>query len=159
MNDSVPMTQEAYNRLTREIERLEKEEMPPILERLAAARAEGDLSENAEYHDARESQAFLMAKIGDLKSRAARAQIIDMSTINHDEIRFGAKISVKRLRDARVMNYQLVGSGDEDPINGKILSTSPLGRGFLGKKKGDLCEIKVPAGLVKYEVLDISYDD
>ncbi len=159
MSDSIPMTQDAYNRLMKEIEKLEKEDLPPILERLAAARAEGDLSENAEYHGARESQGLLMAKITELKSRASRAQIIDTSMINHDEIRFGAKITVKRLRDNRTIQYQLVGAGDDDARNGKILSTSPLGRGFLGKKKGELCEIKVPAGIVKYEVLDISYDE
>lgn len=158
MNEALPMTREAYNRLKDEIERLEKEELPPILERIANARAEGDLKENAEYHGARESQSLLMAKISDLKNRAARAQIIDVSKVRHDEIHFGATIVVKRLRDNRTMTYQLVGSGDEDFSQGKILSTSPLGRGFMGKKLGEVAEIKVPRGLEKYEVLDIKYE-
>lgn len=153
------MTREAYKRLKDEIERLEKEELPPILERLAAARAEGDLSENAEYHGARESQGLLMAKISDLKSRAARAQIVDMSLINHDEIRFGATIVVKRLRDDKTITYQLVGAGDEDFAAGKILVTSPLGKGFLGKKVNEIAEIKVPAGINKYEILEVKYDE
>ncbi|MBQ9371443.1 MAG: transcription elongation factor GreA [Thermoguttaceae bacterium] len=159
MSDPIPMTREAYKRLKDEIERLEKEELPPILERLAAARAEGDLSENAEYHGARESQGLLMAKISDLKSRAARAQIVDMSLINHDEIRFGATIVVKRLRDDKTITYQLVGAGDEDFAAGKILVTSPLGKGFLGKKVNEIAEIKVPAGINKYEILEVKYDE
>ena len=159
MSDPIPMTREAYKRLMDEIERLEKEELPPILERLAAARAEGDLSENAEYHGARESQGLLMAKISDLKSRAARAQIVDMSLINHDEIRFGATIVVKRLRDDKTITYQLVGAGDEDFAAGKILVTSPLGKGFLGKKVNEIAEIKVPAGINKYEILEVKYDE
>ena len=159
MSDAVPMTREAYARLQAEIERLEKVELPPILERIANARAEGDLKENAEYHGARESQSLLLAKIGELKNRAARAQIIDPSMIRHDEIRFGATITVKRLRDSCTLKYQLVGSGDEDFNSGKILSTCPLGRGFMGKKVGEIAEIKVPRGLEKYEVLEICYGE
>ena len=159
MSDAIPMTREAYNRLKDEIDRHEKEELPPILERLAAARAEGDLSENAEYHGARESQGLLMAKIADLKSRASRAQIVDMSQVNHDEIRFGATIVVKRLRDNKTITYKLVGAGDEDFMAGKILVTSPLGKGFLGKKVNEIAEIKVPAGLNKFEILEIRYDE
>ena len=159
MNDPLPMTREAYNRLRDEIERLEKEELPPILERIANARAEGDLKENAEYHGARESQSLLMAKISDLKSRAARALIIDSSKVRHDEIHFGATIVVKRMRDKREFTYQLVGAGDEDFAKGKILSTCPLGKGFMGKKLGEIAEIKVPRGLEKFEILDIKYED
>ena len=159
MNDALPMTREAYNRLKDEIERLEKEEHPPILERIASARAEGDLKENAEYHGARESQSLLMAKISDLKSRAARALILDASKVRHDEIRFGATIVVKRLRDNRTFTYQLVGAGDEDFAKGKILSTCPLGCGFMGKKLGEIAEIKVPRGLEKFEVLEIKYEE
>ncbi len=158
MSEPLPMTREAYNRLKSEIERLEKEELPPILERIASARAEGDLKENAEYHGARESQSLLMAKISDLKSRAARAQIVDPASVRHDEIRFGAIITVKRLRDNKTIKYQLVGAGDEDFVAGKILSTCPLGRGFMGKKVGEIAEIKVPRGLEKFEVLEIQYE-
>lgn len=157
-NAPIPMTREGYARLKKEIERLENEEMPPILERLAAARAEGDLKENAEYHGARESQGLLQAKINDLKNRIGRAQIIDPSTIPQDEIRFGATIVVKRLKDGRVLNYTLVGAGEEDFDSGKILCTCPLAQGFLGKKVGDVAEIKVPAGLLKFEVQEISYN-
>lgn len=158
MYDPIPMTREGYNRLKKEVERLENEEMPIIVERLANARAEGDLSENAEYHGARESQGMLQAKINDLKSRIGRAQIIDASTIPQDEIRFGASITVKRLNDNKTLHYTLVGAGDEDFDAGKILVTSPLARGFLGKKVGETAAIQVPAGLKRFEILEIKYE-
>lgn len=158
MYDPIPMTREGYNRLKKEVERLENEEMPVIVERLANARAEGDLSENAEYHGARESQGMLQAKINDLKNRIGRAQIIDQSAIPQDEIRFGASIKVKRLNDNKTLHYTLVGAGDEDFDAGKILVTSPLARGFLGKKVGDKADIMVPAGLKKFEILEIKYE-
>lgn len=158
MSEPIPMTREGYNRLKKEVERLENEEMPEIVTRLANARAEGDLSENAEYHGARESQGLLQAKINDLKSRIGRAQIIDPSSIPQDEIRFGATIRVKRLNDNRELRYTLVGAGDEDFDEGKILVTSPLARGFLGRKAGDIAEIRVPAGLKRFEILEIKYE-
>ena len=99
MSDSIPMTREAYTRLNEEIEKLEKVELPIILENLANARAEGDLRENAEYHGARERQGLLMARINELKSRAARAQGVDTSLVLHDEIRFCVFITVKILWD------------------------------------------------------------
>lgn len=158
MFDPIPMTREGYNRLKKEIERLENEEMPIIMEKLATARAEGDLKENAEYHGARESQGMLHAKINDLKSRVGRAQIIDPSMIPQDEIRFGATIRAKRRNDNEEVRYTLVGAGDEDFETGKILVTCPLAVGFLGKKVGDIVEIKVPAGIKTFEVLEIIYE-
>ncbi len=158
MYDPIPMTREAYNRLKKEIDRLEHEEMPVILERIANARAEGDLSENAEYHGARESQGLMQAKINELKSRIGNAKIIDTSDVPQDEIRFGATITVLRLDTKKELTYTLVGIGDDDSLKGRILVTSPLARGFLGKKVGDKCEIKVPAGIRKFEILKISYD-
>lgn len=157
--DPIPMTREGYNRLKKEIERLETEEMPVILERLANARAEGDLSENAEYHGARESQGLLQAKINDLKNRIGRSQIIDPSAMPQDEIRFGAAIVVKRLNDNKVLHYTLVGAGEEDFETGKILVTCPLAQGFLGKKVGDKVDIRVPAGIKKFEIQSIKYGE
>ena len=159
MDDAIPMTREGYNRLKKEIERLETEEMPVILERLANARAEGDLSENAEYHGARESQGLLQAKINDLKNRIGRAQIIDPASMPQDEIRFGASIEVKRLNDNRTFHYTLVGAGEEDFDTGKILVTCPLAQGFLGKKVGDVAEIRAPKGLQKFEIKSIKYGE
>ena len=144
--------------LNKIFERLEKEEMPLVLERIASARAEGDLSENAEYHGAREHQALLKAKIDMLKGRLSNAQIIDPSEMPQDEIRFGATIVIKNLDDDTVSRYTLVGAGDEDFAAGKILSTCPLAQGFLGKKAGDVVEIQVPVGLLKFKIQEVFYE-
>lgn len=158
MSDLIPMTRKGYDKLRAEIERMETEEMPVILERLAEARSEGDLKENAEYHGARESQGLLQARIDDLRAKLSRATILDPSTMPQDEIRFGATILVKRLSNGMKEEYTLVGAGEEDFDEGKILVTSPLARGFLGKKVGDTTEIEVPAGLMEFEVLEVRYE-
>lgn len=152
------MTREGYNKVRAEIDRMENEEMPIILERLATARAEGDLKENAEYHGARESQGLLQARINELKGKLSRATIIDPSTMPQDEIRFGASIQVKRLNTGQTEEYTLVGAGEEDYLEGKILVTSPLAQGFLGKKVGNKVKIQVPAGLQEFEILKVSYE-
>jgi transcription elongation factor GreA len=159
MSDAIPMTREGYNKLKSEAERLEKEEMPLILERLANARAEGDLKENAEYHGARESQGMLQAKINDLNAKLSRATIIDPADMPKGEIRFGATIVVEDLEMGDEDEYTLVGAGEEDYLEGKILVTSPLAQGFLGKKVGDVAEIQVPAGVRKYKVLKVDYGE
>ena len=158
MSNYVPMTQEAYDRKKTEIERLEREEMPKIAEKIAAARDEGDLKENAEYHAQREAQGMLQAKINQLKSQLANASIVDPSKIKKDEIAFGAKVTVKDLDYDDEEEFPFVGSGDEDYDAGKYLITSPMGQGLLGKKVGDKVEIPVPKGTLKFEVLKIEYD-
>ncbi|MDR1963326.1 MAG: transcription elongation factor GreA [Planctomycetaceae bacterium] len=157
-SDAIPMTREGYNKIKAEVERLENEEMPVILERLANARAEGDLKENAEYHGARESQGLLQARINELKVKLSRATILDPSTMPQDEIRFGAKIKVQKTGSKKPEEYTLVGAGEEDYDAGKILVTSPLAQGFLGKKKGDVAKIQVPNRLLEFTVLDVSYE-
>jgi transcription elongation factor GreA len=158
MNESVPMTREGYDRLKAEVARLESEEMPRIAEKLAEARAEGDLKENAEYHAQRENQGMLMAKINQIKSKLANATIIDTSTLPKDVVSFGASVLVKDLEFGDEETFTLVGSGDEDYQTGKILLTSPIGQGLLGKKIGEIAEVNAPAGLLKFEVLAISFE-
>ncbi len=158
MSSSIPMTREGYNKIRAELDRLESEEMPVILERIATARAEGDLKENAEYHGARESQGLLQARINELKGKLSRATILDPTDMPQGEIRFGASITVKRLNSGQTEEYTLVGAGEEDYLEGKILVTSPLAQGFLGKKVGDIAKIQVPAGLVEFEVLSVNYE-
>ena len=155
MSDSIPMTRDGYNKLRQYLDRMEQEEMPVIVARIAEARAEGDLKENAEYHGARESQGLLQARINELKGKLTRAVIMDASTGPQDEIRFGVRFKVKRLSNGMTEEYELVGAGEEDFDEGKILSTSPLGRGFNGKKVGQIAEIEVPAGLRKFEIISI----
>ena len=157
MSDSIPMTREGYSKLRAEVERLENEEMPVILERLANARAEGDLSENAEYHGARESQGLLAARINELKSKLSRATILDPALMPQGEVRFGATVKVQRKGGKKPETYSLVGAGEEDYDSGKILVTSPLAQGLLGAKKGDTVTVQLPNRTNEFTILDVSY--
>ncbi|MBO7722307.1 MAG: transcription elongation factor GreA [Thermoguttaceae bacterium] len=158
MSDSV-MTPKAYDILRRDIDRLEKEEVPELRERIAKARDEGDLSENAEYHGARERLALLLAKINEMKGQLSRAQIIDIgSGPAPDFIDHYRRFKVLRLNDNKTIEYTLVGELDEDFAAGKIPSNSPLGQGFMRKKPGDEVSIRVPAGIKKFRVLEINID-
>jgi len=133
--------------------------MPIIAEKIAAAREEGDLKENAEYHGQREAQGMLQAKINDLKSKLSRASIVDPSQIPKDEVAFGAKVTVldTDLDDQEVIT--LVGAGEEDYDSGKYLITSPIGQGLLGAKVGDTVAIDVPKGQINFKVIQIEYPD
>jgi transcription elongation factor GreA len=159
MSDHIPMTREAYNKRRAEIARLENEEMSKIADKIAAARSEGDLSENAEYHAQREAQGMLQAKINKLKTDLSRATIVDPSKIPTDQVAFGATVVVKDLDLGDEEQFTLVGAGDEDYDEGRFLITSPIGQGLLGKKVGEVAEIQVPRGTLRYEVLSINFDD
>lgn len=158
MSESIPMTRKGYEKIRDEVYRLEHEEMPKIVERMANARAEGDLSENAEYHGARESQGMLQAKINLLKDKLARASIMDHATINRDVVAFGAQVRVKDLDLDEEETFTLVGAGEEDYDAGRIMVSSPIGQGLVGKKIGDVAEIAVPKGTIRFEVLGIKYE-
>ena len=155
MSDAIPMTSEGYRKLREELNRLETVEMPIIEKRIGKARLEGDLSENAEYHGARESQGMLQAKINLIRDKLARAVMLDPSKMPKDEVAFGATVVLKDLDMDEEEEYTLVGAGEEDYDTGKILITSPIGQGLLGKKKGEKVSIPVPAGTLNYEILDI----
>lgn len=159
MVDRIPMTQTGYNKKKTELERLQNEEMPIIEKRIAEARAEGDLKENAEYHGARESQGFLQAKINQLRDELARAVLIDPSKLPRDEVVFGCTVVVNDLDLDDEEEFTLVGAGEEDYMTGKILITSPLAQGLVGKKIGDKVEIEVPAGTTRFEILDIRFGE
>lgn len=157
MVDSVPMTREGYNKIKAQIERLENEELPVITDKIAAARAEGDLKENAEYHAQRENQGMLMAKINELRDKVARASIIDVSQLPKDEVVFGCTVTVEDLAYGDEEQFTLVGAGEEDYDTGKILITSPFGQGLIGKKVGETAEIDAPAGTLKFKILKIEF--
>jgi len=157
MIDSVPMTREGYNKLKGEIQRLENEELPAVTQKIADARAEGDLKENAEYHAQRENQGMLLAKINELKDKLARASIIDPSQLPKDEVVFGCTVTVEDMAYGDEEEFTLVGAGDEDYDAGKILVTSPLGQGLIGKKVGDVAEIEAPAGTMKFKIVKIDF--
>ena len=159
MSDYIPMTREGYNKKRAEVTRMENEVMPLIAEKIAEARAEGDLSENAEYHAQREAQGMLQAKINKVKSDLAMASIIDPSKVKTDQVSFGATVVVKDLDAGDEEEFSLVGAGDEDYDEGRYLITSPIGQGLVGKKVGEVAEIAVPRGTLRYEVLAIRYED
>jgi len=158
MTDYVPMTRDAYNRHKEEIDRLENDQMPIIAEKIAEARAEGDLKENAEYHAQREAQGMLQAKINLLRDKLARAEIVDPANLPKDRVAFSATVVVKDLDFDDEEEITLVGAGDEDYDTGKYLTTSPIGQGLMGKKIGEKVEIPVPKGVIRYEILEIRYE-
>ena len=153
-----PMTREGYDKLKADLDRKQNHEMIEIARRIATARDLGDLSENAEYHAAREDQGMLEAKINQIKNKLASANIIDKTNLPTDTIVFGSKVKVKDLDLGEEEVFVLVGNGEEDYNQNKILTSSPIGMGLLGKKVGDIAEIQVPMGTVKFEVLEISID-
>lgn len=158
MSDLVPVTRTGYEKLKAELDQMENVEMPKVAQRIALARSEGDLSENAEYHGARESQGMLQAKINLLRDKLSRATIVDVSTSAKDEVSFGATVVVKDLDFGDEEVFVLVGAGEEDYDAGKINVTSPLAQGLLGRKVGAKVEIPVPAGKMRFEILEIRWD-
>ncbi|HMP79815.1 MAG TPA: transcription elongation factor GreA [Pirellulaceae bacterium] len=155
--ERVPMTQEGYDKLKTEVERLEQIEMPAIAEKIAQARSEGDLSENAEYHGQREAQGLLQARINQMRTKLAGAMIVDPSKVPKDEVAFGATVTVLDMDLDQTEKITLVGQGDEDYDNGKYLITSPIGQGLVGKKVGDTATIPVPKGKINFKILEIDY--
>ena len=159
MSDLIPMTRAGYNKIKAEVEHMEQVEMPEIAKRIAAARSEGDLSENAEYHGARESQGMLQAKINLLRDKLAGPRMVDTSKLPKDEVVFGATVVVKDLDFGDEEIFILVGAGEEDYDAGRILVTSPLAQGLVGKKVGDKAEIPVPKGMMRFEILEIRFEE
>lgn len=154
--ERIPMTREGYEKLKAELDHMQGVQMIEVTKRVATAREMGDLSENAEYHAAREDQGLLQAKINELKSRLSLASIVDRSAMPTDSVAFGAKVKVHDLTHDDEEEYELVGPGEDDPFNNKILTTSPIGQGLLGKKVGETAEIQAPKGTMKFKILAIS---
>jgi len=156
--DRIPMTKAGYEKIKADLEHLEHNELPVYQQRVANARAEGDLSENAEYHGARESLGMLQARINLLKDKLSRALLLDPSQMPRGEVAFGATVLVRDLDLDDEESFTLVGAGEEDYDVGKINVASPLAQGLLGKKVGDKVEIAVPRGVERFEIVKISYE-
>jgi transcription elongation factor GreA len=154
--DRIPMTRDGYERLKAELDRMQNAEMIEIARRIATARELGDLSENAEYHAAREDQGMLQARIDSLRDKLSRAYFVDKNSLNTNSVVFGTRVRVKDLDMGDEETFDLVGPGDENYDQNKILTSSPVGQGLLGKKKGDVAEISVPMGKLRFEILEIS---
>src|SRR5947199_4043173 len=154
--DRIPTSREGYDKRKARLDHMENIEMIEVARRIATARDMGDLSENAEYHAAREDQGILQARINDMSDRLAKAVIVDTNTLPKDTIAFGSKVKVMDLDVDEEETFELVGPGQENPDNGRILTSSPIGRGLIGRKKGDEVEIQVPRGTIRFKILDIS---
>lgn len=157
--EKIPMSREGYEKLKADLDRMQHFEMIEVTKRIAAARDLGDLSENAEYHAAREDQGMLQARVNVLKDKLSRAYIVDRNHLPDGTVVFGSRVRVKDLARGEEETFDLVGPGDEDYENNKILTSSPIGQGLLGKKIGDVVEIAVPRGVERLEVVDISFPD
>jgi transcription elongation factor GreA len=155
--DTVPMTREGLDKLTREVEELEARR-PKVLHQIKEAREKGDLSENAEYHAAREDLSMLEGRIREMKDKISRAVVVDKSKIGGNQIVFGATVKLLSLSDNEEEVYTLVGEGENDPLNNKILTTSPMGQALLTKKVGDKVEVPAPKGTLKFKVLSIKFE-
>ncbi|MBA2113957.1 Transcription elongation factor GreA [Planctomycetes bacterium FF15] len=158
MADRMPMSRKGYEKLRGELHHLEEVEMPAITEKVANARAEGDLKENAEYHGSRETQGMIQAKINLLKSKLGKAYIVDPSSIDTSKVGFFATVTVRDVDMDEEEVYSLVGSGEEDFMNNKILVDSPMAQQLIGKKVGDVVAIPAPKGTYELEVLKIEYN-
>ena len=158
-DDRIPMTREGYDKLKGDLDRMQHVEMLAVSKRIAAAREHGDLSENAEYHAAREDQGMLQARVNALKDKLSRAYFVDRNNQGSDAVGFGHRVRVKDLDLDEEETFILVGPGDENYNENKILTSSPIGQGLLGKKIGEVVEIQVPMGMIRFEVLEISFAD
>ena len=150
------MTQEGYDKLKSDLEYLTRVRRKEIAHELEIARSHGDLKENAEYDAAKESQAMNERKIAELTETLAVSRVIDDTHIPKDKAYLGAKVLVKDLKDSQEEEYMLVAEAEADFMENKLSVTSPIGKGLLGHQVGDVVEIEVPAGLLKYEILSIS---
>lgn len=152
-----PITPEGFKKLKDELDRLITVERPQIIQAIAEARAHGDLSENAEYHAAREKQSFIEGRIQELQAKIASAEVIDPSKINQDKVAFGAKVRVYDSNADDEFVFILVGPDETDVKEGKISVTSPVGRALIGKEVGDVVKVKAPARVIEYEILEITF--
>ena len=157
MMDKVPMTAAGFQRLQEELKHLKGSERPAIIRAIAEAREHGDLSENAEYHAARERQSFVEGQIGEIEDKISRAEVIDASKLSGNTVKFGASVTLVDEDTDEEATYQLVGEFEAD-INGGLLSiTSPLARALIAKTVGDNIEVTTPGGSKAYEILKIEF--
>lgn len=153
--EKMPITADGLEKLKEELRYLQKTEKPNNIKAIAEARAHGDLSENAEYHAAKEKQGFIAAKINELEAAIGQAEIIDVNEGPTDRVVFGRTILLYDVQADKEITYQLVGPYESDPENGRISIKSPLGQGLIGREIGDEVKINIPRGVQEFEVLEI----
>ena len=156
--ETIPITVKGANNLEDELIKLKDEERPRIVNDIATARGHGDLKENAEYHAAKEEQAFVEGRIQEIESKLSRLQIIDVKQLNQDgRCVFGTTISLLNLSDNSKISYQIVGEDEADIDKGKISCYSPIARALIGNEEGDEVTVKAPKGDILYEILEVQY--
>jgi transcription elongation factor GreA len=153
--DRIPMSRQGYDKRKAELDKLKNEEMPRVAEQIAAARGFGDLSENAEFHAAVEAQGMLQARINDLQNLLGQAYIVDKPNAPSDKVVFGSKVRVLDLELNEEEDFTLVGPGDEDYDQNKILLSSPIGQALVGKRVGEQVEVPIPRGVLRLKVVEI----
>ena len=157
MVEKVPMTPGGFAKLNEELRWRQQEERPRIIEAIAEARAHGDLSENAEYHAAKEAQSHNEGRIAELEDITARAEVIDLTKMSGDTIKFGATVTVVDEDTDAESVYKIVGEDEADVRSGKISITSPIARAMINKEVGDVIEVNAPGGLKSYEILQVDW--
>ncbi len=155
----VPMTQKGYQRLMEELKRLKGVERPKVVQEIEEARGHGDLSENAEFHAAKERQSLLDVQIREIEDRLARAQVIEISKLSGDRVVFGATVTLADGDTGDNVVYQIVGDHEAEPKNGKISISSPIARALIGKSEGDEVQVRTPTGIRTFEILGLDFID
>lgn len=158
MSNRVPMTRSGYDNLEEELRRLKTVERPKIVKEIEIARAHGDISENAEFHAAKERQSHIEGRVRIVEDKLARAQVIDPSGQNSDEVRFGSTVVLSDEETGEEVSYTILGEDESDVSSGRISVTSPVARALLGKRVGDSVVVRVPKGTRELEVLEIRID-
>lgn len=151
------MTAEGYAALDAELKRLKTEERPAVIQAIAEARAHGDLSENAEYHAAKERQAFIETRVAEIEDKIARSQVIDVSKLSGKQVKFGATVQLLDEDTGDKSKYKIVGDDESDVKGGKISISSPIARALIGKEEGDVVEVMAPGGAKSYEIVKVKY--
>ena len=155
--EKVPMTVAGYAALEAELKRRQQEERPRIIQAISEARSHGDLSENAEYHAAKESQSLNEGRIAELEDKLSRAEVIDVSKLSGNTVKFGATVTLMDEDSEEEKVYQIVGEAEADVKSGKVSVSSPIARALISKKVGDTVEVNTPGGGKSYEVLKVAY--
>jgi transcription elongation factor GreA len=155
--EKVPMTAAGYNRLQEELRHLKSVERPAVIKAIAEAREHGDLSENAEYHAARERQSFIEGRVLELEDKISRAEVIDVAKLSGDAVKFGATITVADEDTDEENTYQIVGQDESDIKAGLLSVSSPLARALIGKQVGDMVEVTTPGGSKSYEIVGVEF--
>lgn len=156
MSDIIYVTKEAFDKMQADLQRMKSVDRPAASRAIAEAREKGDLKENAEYDSAKEAQGILEAKIALLESQVSNARIVDASNVDTSRVSLLTKVTITNVATKKTVTYQLVGEKEADLKLGKISISSPIGQGLLGRQKGDVAEVKVPTGLLKFKIEDIT---